>query len=121
MKATVIGALLGTILTVVVVGVLPVGTAARAQGGAGWQPGSASDLITSTAAVANNHQMVTVIDPKTRVLAAYLIDGTTGEISLKSVRAFQWDLQLAEFNCTTPLPNEIRSLVQPRSLVEQHR
>lgn len=115
MKAAVIGALLGTILTVVVVGVLPVGTSARAQTGAAWHPGSPSDLITSTATVANNNQLVTVIDPKTRVMAVYLVDGVNGEISLKSVRAFQWDLQLAEFNGTTPLPREIRSLV------EQHR
>ena len=115
MKAAVIGALLGTILTAVVVGVLPVGTSARAQNGAGWQAGSTSDLITSTASVADNRQLVTVIDPKTRVLAVYMIDGVTGEVSLKSVRAFQWDLQLAEFNGTTPLPREIRSLV------EQHR
>jgi len=115
MKAAVIGALLGAILTVVIVGVLPVGTSARAQGGASWHPGSASDLITSTAAVADNRQLVTVIDPKTRVLAVYMIDGTNGEVSLKSVRAFQWDLQLAEFNGTAPLPREIRSLV------EQHK
>lgn len=115
MKAAVIGALVGIVLTIVVAGVLPVGTPARAQMGGGWQPGSASDLITSTAPAADNRQLVTVIDPKTRVLAVYMIDGATGEVSLKSVRAFQWDLQLAEFNGTTPLPREIRSLV------EQHR
>jgi len=115
MKAAVIGALLGAIITVVAVGVLPVGTSARAENGAAWHPGSPSDLITSTTLVANNQQLVTVIDPKTRVLAVYMIDGATGEVSLKSVRAFQWDLQLAEFNGTTPLPREIRSLV------EQHR
>lgn len=112
MKAAVVGALLGTIITFVIVGVLPVGTPARAQTGAGWQPGSTSDLITSTAPVAGNRQLVTVIDPKTRVLAVYMIDGTSGEITLKSVRAFQWDLQLAEFNGTSPLPREIRSLVE---------
>lgn len=112
MKAAVIGALLGAIFTVVVVGVLPIGTSAHAQGGASGHPGMASDLITSTATVANNHQMVTIIDPKTRVLAVYMIDGTTGFVSLKSVRAFQWDLQLAEFNGTAPLPREIRALVE---------
>jgi len=115
MKAAVIGALLGTILTIVVVGVLPAGTPVRAENSGGWHPGSTSDLITSTAAVAGNQQLVTVIDPKTRVLAVYMIDGATGLVSLKSVRAFQWDLQLAEFNGTAPLPREIRSLV------EQHR
>lgn len=115
MKAAVIGALLGTILTVVVVGVMPFGTSARAQSAASWHPGSPSDLITSTATVANNHQLVTIIDPKTRVLAVYMIDGTNGEISLKSVRAFQWDLQLAEFNGTHPLPREIQPLVDPKS------
>lgn len=115
MKAAVVGALLGSILTVVAVGVLPVGTSVRAENGAAWHPGSGADLITSTTMVAENRQLVTVIDPKTRVLAVYLIDGATGEVALKSVRAFQWDLQLAEFNGTAPLPREIRSLV------EQHR
>jgi hypothetical protein len=119
MKAAVIGALLGVVVTVVAVGVLPVGTPARAEIGAAWHPGSSSDLITSSTPVAENRQLVTVIDPKTRVLAVYLIDGATGVVSLKSVRAFQWDLQLAEFNGTTPLPREIRSLVEQHS--GQHR
>ncbi len=71
--------------------------------------------MTSVAPAGENRQLVTMIDPRTRVMAVYLIDGVSGEVSLKSVRAFQWDLQLAEFNGTSPLPREIRSLV------EQHR
>ncbi len=80
-----------------------------------WQPGAGSELITSVSPAGENRQLVTMIDPRTRVMAVYLIDGVSGEVSLKSVRAFQWDLQLAEFNGTSPLPREIRSLV------EQHR
>ena len=115
MKAAAVGALLSAILVVAAIGVYPWGASAHAEPVSAWQPGLNGDLITSVAPAAENRQLVTIIDPKTRVMAVYLIEGATGEVSFKSVRAFQWDLQLAEFNGTTPLPREIRTLV------EQHR
>lgn len=115
MKALAVGALLGVIVAVVALGFIPFGAAAHADAMSAWQPGVGGDLITSINPTSDNRQLITMIDPRTRVLAVYMIDGATGEVSLKSVRAFQWDLQLAEFNGTSPLPREIRSLV------EQHR
>lgn len=112
MKAAAIGALLGAFVTVAVLGFVPSGSAAHADAMSAWQPGVGGELITSVNPTAENRQLITMIDPRTRVLAVYLIDGATGEVSLKSVRAFQWDLQLAEFNGTSPLPREIRSLVE---------
>jgi hypothetical protein len=55
-----------------------------------------------------------VIDAKLRVMGVYQIDGTSGEIALKSVRNFSWDLQMTEFNAASPLPREIRSLLEQR-------
>jgi hypothetical protein len=52
---------------------------------------------------------VTVIDPKARVMSVYTIDPKSGEITLRSVRNITWDLQLIEFNATSPTPRELKS------------
>ena len=57
---------------------------------------------------------LTIIDPQTRALVVYHVDKPSGEVSLRSVRNFHWDLQMDEFNGKNPLPREIRSLLQSR-------
>ncbi len=57
---------------------------------------------------------VTVVDPQRRVLSVYEINSTSGAVTLKSVRNLMWDLQLEEFNTTSPSPREIRALVERR-------
>ena len=57
---------------------------------------------------------VTIIDPSTRALVVYHIDKPSGEVTLRSVRNFHWDMQMDEFNGKHPLPKEIRSLLQSR-------
>ena len=64
--------------------------------------------------VGEKSQMLTVVDPRQRVLSVYHIDLTTGKITLKSVRNIQWDLQMAYLNNENPLPQEIRSLLEQR-------
>lgn len=77
----------------------------------------AADLITLSAAAADEQgeqvQQVTIIDPKTRVMAVYHVKAKSGEIELKNVRKFDWDLQMEEFNAVSPLPREVRSQVAP--------
>ncbi len=63
---------------------------------------------------ADNRQQLTVIDPQTRVMSVYHIDVTSGAITLKSVRNIHWDLQMSEFNGVSPLPREIRALLEQR-------
>ena len=58
-------------------------------------------------------ERMTIVDPKSRTMAVYHVKTTTGEIELKSVRKFDWDLQMEEFNATNPLPREVRSQVTP--------
>ena len=58
--------------------------------------------------------MLTVVDPRQRVLCVYHIDLATGKIALKSVRNIQWDLQINDLNNENPLPQEIRSLLDQR-------
>ena len=59
-------------------------------------------------------QQITVIDSQTRVMSVYHVERATGEVTLKSVRNIHWDLQMDEFNGTSPLPREIRALLQKR-------
>ena len=73
---------------------------------------SAGGLIALATVVGEQRQQVTVIDPQTRVLGVYHIDLSTGEVTLKSVRNIHWDLQMMEFNGTSPLPAEVRSILE---------
>ena len=69
-------------------------------------------LIALSAQLPNGHQQLTVVDPAQRVIAVYHVDPTSGELSLRSVRNIQWDLRMTQFNGSTPLPQEIRTLLQ---------
>lgn len=62
----------------------------------------------------DGNQQVTLIDPVARSMSVYHIETATGEITLKSVRRVHWDLQMEEFNGTSPSPREIRSLIERR-------
>jgi len=78
-------------------------------------PGLTADqLIALTSDVDQTHQQVTIIDSNSRVMSVYHIDRKSGEITLKSVRNVNWDLQMEEFNGVSPSPREIRSLLEQR-------
>ncbi len=73
-----------------------------------------SDLIAVSANVRDQYQQVTLIDPKQARIMVYHEDFGTGKVVLKSVRSFEFDLQLTQFNTKAPLPEEIRALQAPR-------
>lgn len=75
---------------------------------------SGGGLIALATQAGEQRQQVTVIDPEKHVLSVYHIDLASGEVVLKSVRNIHWDLQMMEFNGTSPLPREIRSLLEQR-------
>jgi hypothetical protein len=105
------GALAILIVMLVAASVLPsVGFAQRTTVSPG---GSAAGLITVATAVGDHRQQLIVVDPETRGLAVYHIENASGEVSLKSVRNIHYDLRITEFNGTSPLPREIRSLLEP--------
>jgi len=111
MRATAIGAALGAGL------VLALLAATTGRESAAQPPGnisSGSELITLATPVGEDRQLLTVIDPRARVISVYHIELATGEIALKSVREIGWDLQMTEFNGVSPLPREIRSLIGQR-------
>ena len=70
---------------------------------------STSELITHMSGAEGQPQTLAVIDPRQRVIAVYHVDRTLGEIALRSVRNFTWDLQMIEFNSGEPLPQDIRA------------
>jgi hypothetical protein len=85
--------------------------------GALGQRGAALDTsagLIALPAVVDGRQILTVIDPRTQVLAYYQFDPGKGEIILKGVRNIRWDLQIDEYNGVSPLPSEVRSLVEQR-------
>lgn len=77
------------------------------------QPGLpvSTGLVVHTAASGEGGQLVIMVDPQTRVMAVYHVDGSNGKVSLRSVRNLQWDLLIEEFNGGTPSPREIRTLL----------
>jgi hypothetical protein len=75
--------------------------------------GSPGSLVTQTTAVGENRQQVTIIDPELHVMSVYHVE-PNGEIVLKSVRNFHFDLQMMEFNSAKPSPQEIRSLLEQK-------
>ncbi len=76
-----------------------------------------SEVVVVPATFGDKCQVLTVIDPRVRVLSVYHIDLATGTIALKSVRNIQWDLQVSSLNNDKPLPQEIESGVR-RAMLE---
>ncbi len=78
------------------------------------QTGTGGDLIVVSTPVGEKSQILTVIDPKLQAMCVYSIDLQTGKIALRSVRNIRWDLQMLYLNNESPLPQEIRTLLEQR-------
>jgi hypothetical protein len=81
-------------------------------GAAATSSAQGGELITHVTAPEGQPPMITVIDPHQRVMGVYFVDRATGEISLKSIRNFTWDLQMVQYNSGNPLPQDVRSGLQ---------
>ena len=77
-------------------------------------PAGDGGLITLMAASDESGQHLVLIDPRIRVMGVYHIKRESGEVTLKSVRNFKWDLQMLEYNGTSPLPQDIRGMMESR-------
>jgi hypothetical protein len=109
MRHSLFGALLGASLVIAV-------AAGRSSSEPAYAPpidapphGNGGELITHVTPTEGQGLMVTVIDPRQRVMAIYQVDRGTGQITPKSVRNITWDLQMIEFNSGNPLPQDIRN------------
>ena len=112
MRGTVLGWLLGIGLTASLVG-FPQVWAERPNAGPAER--LSTDSLTALGFdLGDGRQQVTLIDPRTRAIAVYHVDRGTGVITLRSVRQAHWDLQMDEFNSSSPTPREIRALAERR-------
>jgi hypothetical protein len=115
MRATVLGALASAGLVLAVVGALDSRNEVAAQRLEPHdQADSPSDLIALPGPVAEQGQLLTVIDRRRRVLSVYHIHQSTGKIALRSVRNIEWDLQLTYLDNEGLLPGDIQSLLETR-------
>ena len=115
MRTAVLGTLAGAALAVAALGAWSDSGTALAQRSTAAQPVAAgSELIALPGPVGDKGQWLMVIDPKTRVMSVYHIELPEGKIVLRSVRNITWDLQMAHYNNGSPLPEEIRALLEQR-------
>ena len=112
MKNVVLGVLVGLGLVAAFVGSEVPAPEVFGQSAVGGV-GTAQNLIALVTNLDDREQL-TLIDPSTRVMGIYHIDRASGRVELKSVRDFGWDLQMLEFNGVSPLPGEIRALLEQR-------
>jgi len=113
MKTAAFGLLAGVALTFVLGGMSSGSNRALAVGSS---RATANDgqLIALATSVDEHRQQITVIDPASRVMSVYHIELATGKVTLKSVRKIHWDLEMSDFNAVSPLPREIRTLLEQR-------
>jgi hypothetical protein len=112
MKSTLFGAIGGALIALLVGSFFGRESAVFAQRPSVYDP--TGELIALPTQVDNGRQQITVIDPTKRVICVYHIDLPTGGITLKSVRNISGDLQIDDFNGTSPLPREVRAQLEPR-------
>ena len=76
----------------------------------------ADQLIALPFEAADGKQQVTIVDPRTRVIAVSQGDKVSGSLALRSVRNVHWDLLMEEYNTShgSPTPRDIRALAEQR-------
>lgn len=111
MRTTVIGLVFGVALVLAFWGLFPERSQVFAERPVSIPSQEGGGLITLTNPASEGRQQLTVIDQQRMVISVYHLNLTTGEIELKAVRKIEWDLQMVEFNGVSPLPRDIRSML----------
>jgi hypothetical protein len=115
MRQAVLGALVGVGLMAAAVGFWDQrGEVYGQRMGVGPAGGGGGELVVVPTPVGEKTQLLTVVDPRQQVMSVYGVDLATGRIALKSVRTLRWDMQMMYMNNEPPLPQEIRSSLEPR-------
>lgn len=122
MKRLVLGALAGAGLVMAAFGAMDHGSQGFAQQlgpqqcfvADGQRVVADGQLIAVPGVVGETGQLLTVIDPRQRVMSVYHIDSASGKIGLRSVRNIHWDLQMMDFDNEGLPPREIRALLEQR-------
>ncbi len=88
----------------------PIASAAPSAIGQAAAPGN--PLWVTMTPMADDRQMLVIIDPNERTAAVYHVDAATGTMTLKSARSIRWDLLVGEFNAQEPTPSALRKLIE---------
>ncbi len=67
-----------------------------------------------TIPAASGGQYVLIVDTTARVMGTYDVHPEDGHITLRSVRRYEWDLQMNDFNGADPKPSDVRAIVEQR-------
>ena len=59
-------------------------------------------------------KLIVVIDDDQQTMGSYLVNTQTGQITLRCVRNFRWDLQMDEFNGSEPSPQKIQAILRSK-------
>ena len=124
MRAAVLGVLAGVGLVLTISGVFRDRSPLFAQPPSGYGTGrgaAPAQLMTLSVPIAGGGQQIVLVDPEARTMGVYHVDPTSGEIALKSVRDFHWDLQMSEFNGGSPSPQEIRRMFADKQAPDGRR
>lgn len=116
MRKVILGALVAVGLLVAGIGAFVPAREALAQRSvmAAHESVGEAGMIAVAGPSSDTGQWISVVDPKSRAIAVYRIDGATGRIKLAAVRNIHWDLQVMQLNSESPLPQEIRSMLDQR-------
>ncbi|MCE9547773.1 MAG: hypothetical protein K8T25_20060 [Planctomycetia bacterium] len=113
MKGMVLGLVVGAGFAFAAASAAPPALPVYAQSKGSPAASEKSTVMLSTP-LADGSQQLLVFDPTEQVLCVYHVNAKSGEITLKSIRNIHWDMRMTQFNGVTPLPEEIRSLVEQR-------
>ena len=75
---------------------------------------SGDGVIAIHGPLVNGQQLIVLIDDQQQTMGSYFVDEKSGQISLRCVRNFRWDLQMSEFNGSEPSPEKIQALLRSR-------
>jgi hypothetical protein len=71
-------------------------------------------IIALDGPTADGNKMIVVIDDDRQAMGSYEIDTQTGQITLRCVRNFRWDLEMDEFNGSEPSPRQIQAILRSK-------
>ena len=76
----------------------------------GYSAGNGGEVQMVSSNLPNGTQQLIVLDTRHTTMAVYQVEPTQGKLQLRSVRNLALDLQMEEFNATSPLPSELRQV-----------
>ena len=78
----------------------------------GQVPAPQEGTIVVTMPAGDSGQFLIVVDTRQQVMGSYHVHGETGNIALRSVRKYSWDMMIEDFNGSDPRPHDVRRQVQ---------